>query len=381
MIFLDAASTTRPYKEAIDMAYKVSYYDWYNPSASYSVSHDAMMLIEDVRALIAKDINCSSEEIIFTGSACESNTQAILGVFNSYANMNFYTTHLEHASIDEIAKSLPSHCVGYIKNHNDGTIDLNYLENVLLWNYRHNIKTLVSIAYANSEIGVIQNIKTISDIVHKYNGILHVDAVQFFPWSKVDVKDLNIDLMSVSGQKFHAGRGCAFLYVKEGIDIKPIIYGSQENSLRGGTYNTAAICCMGVALKLTREHNAMHSVKKLRDKLLDELLKIENVNLNGPDIQSIQRMPNIISLTVDGVDAETLVNACDIVGEVIIGKGSACKSYEPTPSKSLIAIGLTEEQALNTIRISLDEFNTEEEIDYAAKIITDLIKARRTYVK
>ena len=379
MIFLDAASTTKPYKEVVDMVYKVAYCDWYNPSASYSVAHDAMMFIENARALIAEDINCNPEEIIFTGSACESNTQAIIGVLNSYVNMNFYTTHLEHTSIEEIAKSLPSHRVGYIKNHDDGTIDLNNLESALLWNYRHNMKTLVSVAYANSEIGVIQNIKTISEIVHKYDGILHVDAVQFFPWSRIDIKDLNIDLMSVSGQKFHAGRGCAFLYVKEGINIKPIIYGSQEELLRGGTYNTPAICGMSLALKLTREHNAANNVKKLRDRLLNELLKIENVHLNGPDVQSIQRMPNIISLTVDGVDAETLVSMCDIVGEIIIGKGSACKSHEPTPSKSLMSIGLSEEQALNTIRISLDEFNTEEEIDYAAKMITDLIKARRLY--
>lgn len=381
MIMLDAASTTRPYQEVIDLVSDVAYYDWYNPSASYSVAHNAMMLIEDVRNVIAEDINCKPDEIIFTGSACESNTQAILGVLNSHTNMNFYTTYLEHTSIDEIAKSLPYHRVGYIKNHNDGTINLEDLENALVWHYRHDMKTLVSVSYANSEIGVIQNIKTISEIVHKYGGILHVDAVQYFPWSKIDVQDLNIDLMSVSGQKFHAGRGCAFLYVRDGIQIKPIIYGSQESHLRGGTYNTPAICGMGRALELTRKHNACADVKKLRDKLLDELLKIDGTHVNGIELQSLQRMPNIISLTIDDVKAETLVSMCDVIGGIAIGKGSACKSYEPTPSKSLMAIGLTEEQTLNTIRISLDEFNTDEDIEYAAKMITELVERIRTYVK
>ena len=380
MIFLDAASTTRPYKEVIDVMSDIAYNNWYNPSASYSVAHDAMMLIENVRNNIAEDINCNPEEIIFTNSACESNTQAVLGVLNSYTNMNFYTTFLEHTSIDEITKGLPAHRVGYISNHNDGTINLDNLESALLWHYRHNMKTLVSISYCNSEIGVIQNIKTISEIVHKYGGILHVDAVQFFPWSKIDVQDLNIDLMSVSGQKFHAGRGCAFLYVRDGIKIKPIIYGSQENSLRGGTYNTAAIYGMNKALELTRKHNACGSVKKLRDKLLDELLKIERTHVNGPGKQSLLRMPNVISLTIDDVNAETLVTMCDLMG-VIIGKGSACKSHEPTPSKSLMAIGLTTQQALNTIRISLDEFNTEEEIETAAKVITQLVERIREDVK
>ena len=381
MIFLDAASTTRPYKEVIDIISNVAYNNWHNPSASCSAAHEAMMLIEDARKFIAEDINCNPNEIIFTSSACESNTQAILGVLNSYTNMNFYTTLLEHTSIDEIAGSLPKHRVGYISNHSDGTINLENLENALFWHYRHNLKILVSISYCNSEIGVIQNIKTISELVHKYKGILHVDAVQFFPWHKIDVKDLNIDLMSVSGQKFHAGRGCAFLYVKDGIKISPVIYGSQERNLRGGTYNTSAICGMRKALELTRKHNACADVKKLRDKLLDELLKIDGVHVNGPDLQSLQRMPNIISLTIDGVYAETLVSMCDIIGGVIIGKGSACKSYEPTPSKALMAIDLTTQQALNTIRISLDEFNTEEDIDYAAKMITNLVERIRKDVK
>lgn len=375
MIMLDKASTTRPYKEVIETISDVAYNNWCNPSASYSAGHDAMMLIEDVRSQIAHDINCKPDEIIFTSSACESNSLAIMGVLNNNPDIDFYTTHLEHTSITELIKNI-KHSVGYMTNDQHGYVNIEDLERALVWNYCRNIKTFVSISYANSEVGVLQNIKPIAELIHKYDGILHVDATQAFPWMKIDVQSLGIDLMSVSGQKFHAGRGCAFLYVNEGIELNPIIYGSQENSLRGGTYNTAAVCGMGKALELTRQHNASASVMKLRNKLEDELLKIDGVRVNGPSRQSLLKLPNIISLTIDGVNAETLVTMCDLMG-VVIGKGSACKSYEPTPSETLISIGLTEEQALNTIRISLDEFNTEEEITRAVDIITQLVEQLR----
>ena len=379
MIFLDAASTSRPYKEVIELISDIAYNHWYNPSANYSVGHNTMMLIENARSEISNDINCEPNEIIFTGSACESNSLAIMGILNHNPNINFYTTYLEHPSIDEIINNISAYRIGYISNDEYGYIDLNDLENALFWNHTRSMQVLVSISYANSELGVLQNIKPIAELVHKYNGILHVDATQAFPWFKIDVNSLDIDLMSVSGQKFHAGRGCAFLFIKNGIELDPIIYGSQENGLRAGTYNTAAICGMAKALELTRKHNASAKVKKLRDKLLDELLKIDGVHLNGPEIQSLLRMPNIISLTIDGINAETLSTMCDLMG-VIIGRGSACKSHEPTPNKALISIGLTEEQALSTIRISLDEFNTEEEIEQAANIITKLIyQIRNSY--
>lgn len=375
MIMLDKASTTRPYKEVVDIISDVAYNNWCNPSASYSAGHDAKMLIEDVRSLIAQDINCKPKEIIFTSSACESNSLAIMGVLNNNSYINFYTTCLEHTSINELVKNL-NYPIGYISNDQYGFINMKDLENALVWNYARNIKTFVSISYANSEIGVLQNINPIADLVRKYDGILHIDATQAFPWMKINVNALGIDLMSVSAQKFHGGRGAAFLFVRDGIKLSPIIYGSQENSLRGGTYNTAAICGMGKALELTREHNATAEVSKLKDKLLEELLKIPGTHVNGPGEQHLLKLPNIISLTIDGVNAETLVTMCDLMG-VIIGKGSACKSYEPTPSQALLAIGLTEEQTLNTIRISLDEFNTVEEIGRAADIITQLVEQIR----
>jgi cysteine desulfurase len=263
----------------------------------------------------------------------------------------------------------------FIANDCDGFIDLVDLENKLA-HHRDNWHTpLVSISFANSEIGVIQNIKSIANIVHRYNGLLHVDATQMYPWYKINVRELGIDLMSVSGQKMNCCKGIGLLYVRLGVQIDSIIYGSQQNERRGGTYPTHLIAAFGKALELTRKYNNSGSVKMLRDHLLGQLLLIDGAMLNGPSADSM-RLPNNISLTIDGVNANTLVAMCDLMG-VVIAKGSACRSYESKPSETLLSIGLTEEQALNTIRISLDLFNSLAEINTAADIITKLVERIR----
>jgi cysteine desulfurase len=195
-----------------------------------------------------------------------------------------------------------------------------------------------------------------------------------YPWRSIDVQDFGIDLMSISGQKLNCVKGVGFLYVRSGIDIKPIIYGSQQSSRRGGTYPTHLIAAFGKALELTRRWDDGEAVEYLRNQLLVKLQKVGGTRLNGPGVD--KRLPNNISLTIDGVKAETLVTMCDLMG-VIIAKGSACKSYEPTPSETLMAIGLTEEEAFNTVRISIGAANYPEEIDEAANIITKLIERIR----
>lgn len=376
MIYLNNAAGTKPYPEVIETITDVLKNHWANPHDSNSFGHEAHMMINNVTQQVADDINCSPDNVIWTSGACEANSLAIMGVLNSNSNMHLYITHLEHTSINELMKNLPSHMRGHILNDQEGYVRLDHLENILSWNYKHRIKTLVSISYANSEIGVAQNIKPIAELVHRYDGLLHVDATQAYGWCKINVENLGIDLMSVSGQKIHGPKGIGFLYVKDGIELKPLIYGTQQLNRRGGTMSTHLIAAFGKALELTRKQHTSAYVVKLRNQLEDELLKIEDVYVNGPSRQSLLKLPNIISLTIDGVHAETLVTMCDLMG-IIIGKGSACKSYEPKPSEALMAIGLTEEQALNTIRISLDEFNTEEEIDRAADIITQLVEQIR----
>lgn len=377
MAFLDNASTTKLYPEVIETITDVLTNYWANPSSNYSVADDARMLIEQAREQFADDLNCDPSEIIFTSSGCESNSLAISGFVESNFGYDFYYSSLEHASINELVDKSHS-LTGRVQIPNDcnGFISKDVLYSCIR-NYQNfsNRKPFVSISAANSEIGIKQNIKSLAEVVHEYGGIIHCDAVQLFPEERIDVKDWNVDLLSISPQKFHAGRGCGLLYVKNGIKISPIIYGSQEMGLRGGSYNTAAICAAGKALEITRANNAMSHVQRLRDEFLDKLLQITGARLNGPPVGA-QRLVNNISLTIDGVNAEKLMTLCDL-NRVIIARGSACQAYNPVPSKTLKSIGLTDEQALSTIRITLDEFNTEEEINEAAEIITKLVERIR----
>lgn len=378
MIYLDNAATTKPYPEVVKAMNEAMSVYWANPSSNNSLADEVKFLIEGVRQQFADDLNCSPEEIIFTGSGCEANTLAIEGFLKSTYGYCLYCSNLEHTSINElIEKSTIDVHKTKIPNTSFGIIDSEALNQRILYKQEYyGERPFVVISAANSEIGAIQNIKELASVVHKRKGIIHCDAVQLFPERRIDVKDLGVDMLSISAQKFHGPRGIGVLYVRNGIKINPIIYGSQENYLRGGSYNTAAICGMGEALRLTREKNASNYIQNLRDNLLEKLLAIPGTYLNGPPIGD-QRLVNNISLTIDGVSAEKLVTLCDL-SSVIIAKGSACQSYIPTPSTSLLAIGLAPEKALKTVRITLDEFNTEEEINQAADIITALVDRIRS---
>lgn len=373
--YLDNSAGTRPYPEVLSVIASVIEDHYGNASADNSLGHDARMIVDCVTNKVASDINCNPEEIIWTSGACEANSLAIIGTLD-VNDMIFFSTKLEHTSTMEAMRGCESYVKYYLTNDNYGNIRIDALERTLNEAYsRYGKPPFVSISYANSEIGVIQDIKTIASIVHKYSGLLHVDATQMYPWRAIDVKDLGIDLMSVSGQKMHCVKGIGFLYVRNGIRLRPLIYGSQQDGRRGGTYPTHLIAAFGAALETTRMNDDCVIVWMLRNKLLDRLLQIKGVHLNGPSVTG-NRLPNNISLTIDGVNADVLTTLCDTMG-VIIAKGSACKSYEPKPSEALLAIGLTEEQALNTVRISLGMLNTIEEIEYAANIITSMIERIR----
>lgn len=356
MIYLDNAAGTRLYPEVIGVMLNTYEKHWGNASSNNSMGDDARILIENVRQQIANDINASPDEIIFTSGACEANNLALNG-----RNSGVYTSVIEHASIHEIPDARPMY-----KVDNKGFVELDHVY----------IYETISIAAANGEIGTIQDIKQLSQKAHKKEGVIfHTDATQLFPERRIDVKELDIDMMSVSAQKFHGPRGAGFLYVKNGTALYPIIYGSQENGFRGGTYNTAAIVGMGKALEITRRNDASDYVGMLRNQLLDRLLKIPGTHLNGAPVGP-NRLENNISITIDGVNAERLVTLCDLYG-LIIAKGAACQSHVATPNKTLKAIGLTNEQAANTVRITFDEFNTWNDVSQAADIITQLVERIR----
>ena len=255
MIYLNNAAGDRPYTEVIDTIVDILTNHWGNPHDDTSFGHDAKIIINDTTQTVANDMNCSTNEIIWTSGACEANSLALHGAIdNKY--MCLYTTKLEHTSIQ---KMLSKNFYNFIRNDDKGFIDINDLENQLM-KCSPSLIPIVSITAANSEIGTIQPIKEIAEIVHKYNGVYHVDATQLYPERKLDVKELGIDLMSVSGQKLHCVKGIGVLYVKDGIKIEPIIYGSQQNGIRGGTLSTHLITAFGKALEITRQENKTSNI-------------------------------------------------------------------------------------------------------------------------
>lgn len=370
MIYFDNAATTKPYKEVVETIADVLNNHWGNANSNYEFGHQSKEIIENVRDQIAADINCSPEEIIFTASGCEANSLAIGGM--KQFEYEFFTTRMEHSSIIEAVPYLNK--VHFIYNNSLGNIDPILLQKTLKWNniMRKN-KPFVSISGANSEIGTIQDIKSLAKIVHDFGGIIHSDMTALYPHKRINVKELGLDMMTVSAQKFHATEGVGFLYVRNGIKLWPIIYGNQERGIRGGSYNTALIAGMGKALEITRTNSKELYCENLRNKLLNVLLQVPSVKLNGP---LSNRLSGNINLTIDGVNAESLLTLCDMYG-ICISKGSACHSYEQKPSNTLKAIGLTDKEASETVRITIDAYNTEEEIEYALNIIPQLIEQVR----
>ena len=361
--FLDTASTTRPYKEVVNTVADVMYNHYGNPSSTHEMGQDARNIIENVRDQIATDINCEPKNIIFLSGACEANSLAFT------TSKKIITTKLEHKSIEMLRKD-----VAYFNNDEYGNVILD--NNTLCRLGEHN--WLASVHAANSEIGVTQDLESISKFVHRYNNILHVDATQLYPERRIDVKELGIDLMSVSAQKFHGPRGIGFLYCKDGIELRPLIGGSQEDGRRGGTYNTPAIAGMGKALEINRgiTHDYINVCTKFnRNELAKKILEIPGVHLNGPELDA-NRLYNNLSVHIDGVKASDLVTLTSMYG-VYISAGSACSSGEAIPSSTLEAIGLTDKQALSTIRITVDETLNQHDISNVVNILKNLIEHLR----
>lgn len=382
-IYLDSAATAK-YSEVDDIIIRTitnaMKEHWQNPSSLYAT--DVRETINKCRANIAKFVGANSDEIIFTSGASESNNTAIRGwvdeeLSDGFKMINIITTPIEHKSILEAVhnKNL-SACIRYCEVDKFGFIDLHSLKS-LLW-FHENEPILVSICMANNEIGTIQNIKTISKMVHKYGGILHIDATQAFGHIPINVDELGVDIMSVSGHKISPVlKGVGFLYKRTGVEILPLIYGSQENGMRGGTENTFGI--IGLSKAIDYCDVSQENIEKLcqkRDHFINLLeSKIGKskfgFKLNG---HSVNRLPNNINITLpNNITGEALLYTLDIDG-VAIGTGSACNSYSIEPSYVLKAIGLTDEETMKTIRLTLHDDITYEEIDYVVDLIDKAIR-------
>ena len=360
MIYLDCAATT-PMCEAAKRAIIEHLDDFGNPSSTHELGRKSRVLIEDARERIAKCINAEPNEIYFTSGGSEANTLALNNRRHSMSSK------FEHHSVVSNWSKISVTKDGFIKTHK--------LNNMLSewWEIPFDI---MSCMYVNNEIGTIQDIKELSMIAHRHGILLHTDAVQAMPYIPIDVKELGCDMLSASGHKFGAPKGIGFLYANNKSRLCPIINGGkQENSIRPGTENILGILSMVAALEDTVEHMDERNqyIKTLRDKLLDSLLKIDGSHLNG----SLEnRVPGNINIRFDGVSGARLVSLCSLYG-VYISSGSACNEGISEPSHVLKAIGLSDEEALSSIRITLSHHNTEEEVDITANIITTLIKRIR----
>lgn len=355
MFYLDAAATTQPYPSVVQCVRQCMEEEWGNASSAYQIGVNARRKIEEVRQQIADDINCSPEEIIFTSGGCEANSLAL----NTWGRL--FTTYLEHKSI---VMNANAHTAAYvIKNDKYGNVSLDDLREKMTWAGGGDV---VSICAASGEIGTIQDVQTLRQYVPQ-NVIFHTDATQLYPQQRIDVQEWNIDMMSISGQKFHAPKGVGFLYVRHGTPIYPLIWGTQEDGLRGGTYNTPLICGMGEALRCTRNNERPYDNQV--EYIYQTMMQIDGVQLLGAPIQQ-NRLKGNLTFYINGVDAETLVTLADLHC-ICIAAGSACNTGRPEPSQAYIAVGLTEEQAKNVIRLTWDT-DVKDAIPLLVKLINEV---------
>lgn len=385
MIYLDSAATAKHTNIddiIIDTMVAAMKDSWMNPSSLYAIK--VKNKIDKCRSNIAKFIGARTDEIYFTSGASESNNWAIKG-WTDWANNNtgndkedfvikmpyFITTPTEHKSILELSYNLYCTQVHMCKVNEFGEVDCDSLENIL--NMYEGEHILVSVNMANNEIGTLHDIKKISGLVHKYGGVLHTDATQAFGHIPFDVEELGIDMMSCSGHKISPVlRGIGFLYKKNGINIHPLIYGTQENGLRGGTENTYGIIGLSKALEYCSfSSEIMKEMIDKRNYLINSLESKFGCKLNG---HNEHRLLNNINVTFpQNITGESLLYMLDL-SNVKISVGSACNSHSITSSHVLKAIGLSDEEAMKTIRITLPDDITYDEINY---VIGEIEKAIR----
>lgn len=386
-LYLDSAATAKPNKEVLKAVMPYLTDDFYNPSSIYSDGVRVRRAIDNARESIAGFINADTDEIFFTSGSSESNCWAIQGYLLAgvmdISTTSIVTTKIEHKSIMECVDAMERfgnatyYCdVTHLDVDKDGFVNMEQLESVFKDREEPDYYDIfVSIQLANNECGVIQDIKAISDIIHKYGGILHVDATQAFGQIPIDVKAMGIDMLSASAHKLEGGfKGVGLLYKKKDIEIQPIIYGSQNAGLRGGTENVAGIVGFAKAVELASEEmedKLALSVK--RDYFINELTR-NGCKLNGA---SVHRLPNNINVMLpEGIGSEELLYMLDL-DDIQCSAGSACNSHSKKPSYVLKAIGLTDEQAARSIRFTISSDITYEAIDYVVEKIVKIMKIIR----
>ena len=368
-IYLDNAATTKLTDSVKE--YLISILDDFgNPSSLYSLSEKPKQIISNARQSVAKFINANSDDIYFTSGGSASNTLAVKGYFQKNDCTLFYSP-IAHKSILKCVESY--HNSIPLKVNKEGIIDIHDLEQYL----DVCIDTpFVVIDHANSEIGIIQDIEQIIKIVHLYNGIVYLDCTGSIPTIPIDVKKLNVDMFGFSGHKIHALKGCGVLYKKGNIELEPLIYGSQEQGLIGGTENALGIASLGKAIE-NYDYSSISSTN--RNYVYEYITKnIPDSYLVGASIESGNRLPHNLYMCFRGVEGESLMILLDMNG-IQVGTGSACTSGDLTPSTTLSAIGMDEQDIHSCIRLSFSGEETQEELDYVCRILKQCVESLRNF--
>lgn len=362
MIYLDNAATTKVNKKVLESMMPYFSEIYCNPSAAYSFATKGRIEIEEARNYAAKLIGASDMEIYFTSGGSESDNWAIKAVAESFSDKgkHIITTKIEHHAVLHTCEYLERHGfdITYLNVDSDGKVRLDELKKSI-----REDTILISVMTANNEIGTIQPVAEIGKIAHEKGILFHTDAVQAYGHIPINVDEMNIDLLSASGHKFNGPKGVGIMYIRKGVKIRSFIHGgSQERGRRAGTYNVPGIAGLGTAAKLAMENMAKRAEKEkeLRDYFIDRIsAEIPYTVLNG---HREDRLPNNINFCFRFVEGESVLIMLDQAG-ICASSGSACTSGAIDPSHVLRAIGLSDEMAHESLRLTLSYENTKEEID------------------
>jgi cysteine desulfurase len=388
-VYLDYAATTPLDKDVLKKMLPYLKEKYGNPSSIHKLGRETSAAIDNARIQVAKFLGCKETEIIFTGSASESDNLAIRGLIKSLKQrkrqgekIHIIASRIEHKAVLETCNDLEKEGirVTYLPVGLDGIINIDDLEAEITPE-----TDLITIMYANNEMGAIQPIKKIGQIIKKLNQnkehriYFHTDAVQTANWLDLNVNELGVDLLTLSGHKIYGPKGVGVLFVGENVKISPIITGgAHEFNLRAGTENVAGIVGMGEAINQIKNEKLKikNKIEKLRDKLVaDVLIKVPGSKLNGPT-KDEDKLPNIANFSFEGCEGEALVMYLDQEG-IAVSTGSACTSQALTPSHVLMAMGLSDLEAHSSLRVSLGKYTTLQEINYFLKVLPKTVERLR----
>ena len=377
MIYLDNAATTKTAPEVVEAMLPYFSEVYGNPSSIYSIASESKEAVTNAREAIAGVLNAKPEEIYFTAGGTESDNWAIKAAFEAYKNKgnHIITTKIEHHAVLHTCQYLEKERgarVTYLDVDENGVVKLEDLERAITPE-----TILISVMFANNEIGTIQPIREIGMIAREYGILFHTDAVQAFGQLPIDVDDCRVDMLSSSSHKINGPKGIGFLYIRKGVKIRSFIHGgAQERKRRAGTENVPGIVGYGAAAKLAADTMEERTAKEreLRDYLIGRIRsEVECCRLNG---DPVKRLPNNVNFSFEFVEGESLLIMLDMEG-ICASSGSACTSGSLDPSHVLLAIGLPHEIAHGSLRLTLNEEITEQDVDFVVEKIAQIVEKLR----